>query len=94
MSQELDDLLKNFDSISKQAEEDANEEIGDKISSVTKMSKEEVKELFPERGEQKKLIELMRIVKSSNDHNKKLNAIADRAKDFSGVVVKLLDKFV
>lgn len=94
MSQELDDLVNNFDSISGQAEEDADEEIGNKISAVTRMSKKEVAELFPERGDQKKLAELMKIVKSSDAHNQKVNAIVDRAEDFSGVVVKLLNKFV
>lgn len=94
MSEELDDLMNNFDSISDQAEEDADEEIGNTISSVTRMSKQEVKELFPERGDQKKLVELMQIVKSSDEHNQKVHAIADRAEDFSGVVVKLLNKFV
>lgn len=94
MSKELDDLLNNFDKISSQAVKDADEVIGNKISSVTRMSKEEVKELFPERGEQKKLVELMRIVKSSDNHNQKVNAIADHVGDFSGVVVKLLNKFV
>jgi len=94
MSKELDDLVNNFDSISDQAVEDADEEIGNKISSVTRMSKNEVKELFPEREDQKRLAELMKIVKSSDEHNQKVNAISDRAEDFSGVVVKLLNKFV
>lgn len=92
MSKELDEL--DFEQISKKAKAQADEEVGDKISSVTRMSKDEVKELFPDTDEQKKLTELMRIVKSADDHNKKVGAISRRAEEFSGVVVKLLDNFV
>lgn len=94
MSEELNELVNNFDQLSDRAKKEADDEVGDKISSVTRMSKEEVKELFPERGDQKKLAELMQIVRSADNHNKKVNAVIDRAEDFSGVVVKLLDKFV
>lgn len=94
MSDELDELLNNFDEISGKAKEDADEEIGTKISSVTRMSKKEVKELFPETEDQKRLAELMQIVKSADEHNQKVNAIITRAEDFSGVVVKLLNNFV
>lgn len=94
MSGELDELLDNFDEISAKAKEDADREVGNKISSVTKMSRDEVKELFPETADQKKLAELMQIVKSADDHNQKVNAITDRAEEFSGIVVKLLGRFV
>lgn len=94
MSKELDELVNNFDQLSDRAKNKADDEVGDKISSVTRMSKEEVKELFPERGDQKKLAELMQIVRSSDNHNKKVNTVIGRAEEFSGVVVKLLDKFV
>lgn len=59
MSKELDELVNNFDQLSDRAKKEADEEVGNKISSVTRMSKEEVKELFPERGDQRKLAELM-----------------------------------
>lgn len=94
MSKELDELVDNFDEISSKAKEEADEEVGDKISSVTRMTKKELKEIFPERGDQKKLAELMQIVKSADDHNEKVNKIVDRAEKFSGIVVKLLDNFV
>lgn len=92
MSKELDEL--DFEQISNKAKAEADEEVGDKISSVTRLNKDEVKKLFPDTDEQQKLTELMKIVKSADDHNKKVNAITNRAEEFSGVVVKLLDKFV
>lgn len=94
MSKELDELMDNFDEISTKAKEEADREVGDKISSVTKMTAEEVKELFPDTEEQKKLAELVQIVKSSDDHNQKVNAVIGRAEEFSGIVVKLLGRFV
>lgn len=94
MSNELDELADNFDQLSAKAEADADEKIGNKISSATRLSKSEVKELFPKRGDQKKLAQLMQIVKSGDTHNQKVNAIVDRAEDFGGIVVKLLNKFV
>ncbi len=94
MSEELDELVENFDEISKKAEEEADREVGEKISSVTRMNRSEVKELFPSRDDQKKLAELMQIVKSADEHNEKVNAITKRAEEFSGVVVTLLNKFV
>lgn len=94
MANELDELIDNFDEISNNAKEQADEEVGAKISSVTRMSKKEVKDLFPETEEQKRLAELMQIVKSADDYNQKVNAIVQRAEEFSGVMVKLLNKFV
>lgn len=94
MSEELDQLMEDFDEISGKATEEADREIGDKISSATRMTREEVMELFPDRGDQKKLAELMQIVKSADSHNKKVNKIIGRAEDFSGIVVKLLGTFV
>jgi hypothetical protein len=94
MSEELEELVENFDEISEKAEKEAEREVGDKISSVTRMNKREVKELFPSREDQKKLAELMQIVKSGEEHNEKVNDITKRAEEFSGVVVTLLNKFV
>ena len=94
MSKELDELVNNFDQLSGKAEADADEQVGDKLSSATRLSKAEVKELFPKRADQKKLAELMQIVKSADSRNQKVNAIVGRAEDFGSIVVKLLNKFV
>jgi len=94
MSKELDELVHNFDKISGKAKQEADDEVGDKISSATRLSKSEVKELFPKTEDQKKLAELMQIVKLADRRNKKVNALVDRAEDFGGIVVTLLNKFV
>ncbi len=94
MSEELNELLQNFDDLSNKARKEADKEVGSRISAVTRMNRTEVTELFPSREDQKKLAELMQIVKSSDEHNKKVNAITDRVEEFGGIVVTLLNKFV
>ena len=84
----------DFDEIIDEEAEKTDEELASKISSLTKMTDEEVKELFPKQADAKKLVELMKIVKSSEDQNTKINKISSNAKEFSGVILTLLGKFV
>ena len=58
------------------------------------MTDEEIKELFPKTTDVKNLVELMKIVKSSEDRNTKINKIVSNTEEFSGVVLTLLSKFV
>ena len=78
-------------------EDEANktdEELASKISSLTRMTDTEVNELFPNPSDTKKLVELMKIVKSSEDKNTKINNIVANTQEFSGVILTLLGKFV
>lgn len=94
MSSDLDDLVASFDQLSQKAEEEADEKVRGKIAGLTRMTEREVKELFPVREDQKRLVELMQIVRSSDEQNKKINNIIDRSEEFSGIIVKLLNRFV
>ena len=76
------------------AANETDEELASKISSLTRMTDDEVKELFPNPTDAKKLVELMKIVKSSADRNTKINKIVSNTEEFSGVVLTLLGKFV
>jgi hypothetical protein len=64
------------------------------FSSLTRMTDDEVKELFPTVTDAKKLSELMRIVKSAEARNTKISNIVDNSEKFAGIVLTLLDKFV
>lgn len=68
-------------------------ELASRISSITRMTDEEVKELFPNPADTKKLTKLMKIVKSAEDRNTKINKITSNAEEFGGVVLTLLGKF-
>lgn len=62
------------------------------ISSITRLTDSEVNELFPEPADLKKLAELLKIVKSAEEHNNKVNAIVNKSEEFSGVILTLLTK--
>lgn len=84
----------NLDEIVKDASIETDTQLVSRISSLTKMTDEEVKELFPNPTDAKKLVELMKIVKSSDSKNTKINKIVSNAEEFGGIVVALLGKFV
>ena len=64
-----------------------------RIASVTRLTEEEVQEMFPAPGDAKKLGQLMQIVKGATERNQKINQIAANMQDFGGIVLKLLEKF-
>ena len=88
MAFNLDDI--NIDEIIEDCVNETDNELASKISSLTKMTDEEIKELFPKTTDVKNLVELMKIVKSSEDRNTKINKIVSKTEEFSGVVLTLL----
>ncbi len=65
-----------------------------RISSLTRMTDDEIQELFPTPADVKKLANLMQIVKSADEQNEKINKIVENSEEFAGIIIKLLDKFV
>jgi len=86
----------NFDvkAIAAQAAEQTDAELAAKVSSLTRMTDAEVKELFPAKSDVAQLAHLMKIVRSSSDENQKVTEIVANAEKFGGVIVTLLKKFV
>lgn len=68
--------------------------LASQISSITRMTDDEIKELFPAPADAQKLADLMKIVKSEEDRNTKITQIVNNAEKFGGVVLTLLDKFI
>ena len=64
-----------------------------RISSITRMTDEEIEDLFPDPADVKELGRLMRIVKESGNRNEKINKIVDDARSFGGVIFNILEKF-
>lgn len=62
------------------------------VSSVTRLTDDEIQELFPEPADVDKLRELMKVVKSAGDRNDKINSIVENSEKFAGVIVTLLSK--
>jgi hypothetical protein len=62
------------------------------ISSITRLTDDEINELFPEPADLKKLAELLKIVKSAEARNNKVNSIVGNSEKFAGVVLTILTK--
>ena len=75
------------------AEGKTDKNLAGKISTITRMTDDEVKKLFPDPADVKKLAELMELVKRAGDRNDKINKIVANAEDFGGIILTLLGKF-
>jgi hypothetical protein len=84
----------DIDAIIDDAAQKTDDKLAGQISSLTRMTDDEVKELFPTVGDAKKLADLMRIVKSTEARNTKISNIVDNSEKFAGIVLTLLDKFM
>jgi hypothetical protein len=93
MPVDWDQFESDLDSIIDSGAKRADNRLASKISSVTRMTDDEVKELFPEPADAKKLARLMKIVKGADSRNTKLNTIVENAEEFAGVILTLLEKF-
>ena len=89
-----DEFDNDIDGIIAQNAVQTDQKLASKISSITRMTDEEVNELFPDPADVKKLTQLMKIVKSSENRNNKVNKIVENSEQFGGVVLTLLNKFV
>ena len=67
--------------------------LASRISSVTRFTDDEIKALFPDPADTKKLAKLMKIVQSADNRNRKINKIVANAEEFGGIVLTLLSKF-
>jgi len=84
----------DIDAIIDDAAQKTDDKLAGQISSLTRMTDDEVKDLFPTAADAKRLAELMRIVKSAETRNTKITNIVDNSEKFAGAVLTLLDKFV
>ena len=90
---EWEEFDSEVDAIIESSADKTDEKLASKISSITRMTDDEVQELFPDPADVKKLTELMKIVKSSEERNTKVNNIVSNAEKFGGIVLTLLYKF-
>jgi hypothetical protein len=64
-----------LDSLIDEAGDRTDKKLANKISSITRLTDDEVKKLFPDSADIKKLAELMEIVKRAGDKNEKITDI-------------------
>jgi hypothetical protein len=89
-----DEFDREIDKIIANAAKATDEKLITKISSATRMTNEEVLELFPEPADVKKLGNLIAIVKSAEERNTKINSIVSNAEELGGIILTLLSKFL
>ena len=70
-----------------------DQKLASKISSITRMTDDEIQELFPDPADVKKLTKLMKIVKSAEARNTQINNIVSNSEEFAGIILTLLSKF-
>ena len=90
---DFDKLDAEMDGIINESAEATDLKLASMISSITRMTDDEVLELFPKSGDVKKLKYLMMIVKSAGDRNDKVRRIVSNAEGFGDVILTLLNKF-
>ena len=83
----------DLDTLITESADETDQKLASKISSITRMTDDEVAELFPSPADVKKLSKLMQIVKSSEESNTKINKIIANAEEFGGIMLTLLSKF-
>ena len=88
-----DELEKDLDSILDEAADKTDQKLAGQISSLTRMTDEEVQKWFPKKADDKKLAKLMKIVKSSENIKNKINRIVENSEELAGIVLTLLEKF-
>ena len=87
-----DEFNKDLDTAIVEAGRRTDTKLAGHASSVTRLTDDEVKRLFPTSADVKILAELMEIVKRSGDRNKKVSQIVKNAEHFGGVILTLLSK--
>ena len=92
MSIDWDKVDKEIDAAIEEAAAKTDQKLASKMSSITRLTEEEVMELFPEPTDVKKLKDLLKVVKSAEDKNAKINKIVQNIEGFAGVIVTLLGK--
>jgi hypothetical protein len=78
----------------KEAQQQTDEKYKNVISSLTRLTDEEIDKLFPERTDKDRLLELMDLVNQDTDENKKVARLKENAEKFGVIALKLLKLLV
>lgn len=92
MSINWEELEKSIDAAIQTGADNTNKKLYSKISSVTKLTDEEISEMLPDKADIKKLSKLMSIVKATEDNNIKAKKLADNVEELGAITIKLINK--
>ena len=85
-------MPEDFDKILDEAGRMTDEQMNSKISSLTRLTDEELSTLFPKKPDKEKLARLMQIVRSAAAENIKQQQLIDNITSLAGTVLKVLGK--
>jgi hypothetical protein len=83
---EIDDIVKKAADAA-----DGDAKVISRASSLSRLSDDELAQIIPTAADAKKLGELMKIVYSATDHNKKINQIVAGGQDMVKVLMKMTE---
>lgn len=76
------------------AARETNIALAENIATKTKLSAQEIQTAFPNEVDKQKLEELIEILKSETEQQKKIQALVENSERFAGVIFTLLEKIV
>ncbi len=94
MTIDWDKFQSEMDELVTSSGERTDAALASRVSSITRLTDDEIQKMFPEPADVRKLTELMEIVKRSGNYNDKVNKMVANADQYAGVVLKLLSAFV
>ena len=71
-----------------------DEKYASEISSLTRLTDEEIKKVFPTRPDKDRLMELLAIVTDSTNENQKINELKKNIEDLAPTVIKFIKLLV
>ncbi len=78
----------------KEAQQQTDEKYKNVISSLTRLTDDEIDKFFPERMDKDKLLELMDLVNQGTSENEKILKLKENAEKFGAIAFKLLKLLV
>lgn len=78
----------------KEAQRQTDEKYKSVISSLTRLTDDEIEKFFPKRGDKDKLLELMELVNQETSENEKIIKLKDNAEKFGAIAFRLLKLLV
>jgi len=90
MSFDWDKFRESARKAAEQSGKDTDKALASRISCVSRLTCEEITELFPQQADAAKLAELLAIVKSSTAHNQKVADLQANIVEYADVIVRLV----
>lgn len=83
-----------YSAAARKAQQQTDEKYKNVISSLTRLTDEEIDRFFPERTDKDNLLELMEIVNEETSENEKVIKLKENAEKFGRIALKLIKLMV